>query len=123
MSDWEFDLFAAESEPVPRKVWTTYHFTLPSEIRRKLAEQGKVTTYPWVYIEVDDFGNISIDANRSHWFDTVGDDTPSTLRKLVYDWLNEWEYITLQPIGPEDHEWFITDKFDRIVNNRGGAVT
>jgi hypothetical protein len=108
-----FDIWDAEAEPVPHKVWTTYHFTLPTGVRRKLAEGG-VKTYPWVYINVDDFGVVQIDTERSHWFTSEEPLKKSQLRALIYEWLAEWELIQRQPIGPEDYEWFITEKFDKV---------
>lgn len=32
------------------------------------------------------------------------------VRKEVYEWLVEWDLIRLQAIGPEDAEYFATDK-------------
>jgi hypothetical protein len=110
-----FDIWADEAKPVPHMVWTTYHFTLPAAVRKKLAEQG-VKQYPWVYINVDSFGCVEIDLTRSHWFVSPEELKKHVLRNLIYEWLAEWEYIQRQPIGPEDYEWFITDEFDKLVS-------
>jgi hypothetical protein len=34
------------------------------------------------------------------------------LHREIYDWLQEWELAVLQPIGPEDSEWFATTNLD-----------
>jgi hypothetical protein len=112
----DFDIWSADAEPVPRMVWTTYHLTLPTGVRRELAEKG-IKTYPWVYINVDDYGFVEVDVLRSHWFE--GELKKSELRKLVWEWLAEWELVERQAIGPEDYEWVTTDKFHKLV---GGAV-
>jgi hypothetical protein len=32
----------------------------------------------------------------------------------VWSWLSEWEYVELKPIGPEDSEYFATDKLRAV---------
>jgi hypothetical protein len=38
-----------------------------------------------------------------------------TTRKEVVEWLHEWELIETRPIGPEDAEYFATDKLMELV--------
>jgi len=37
----------------------------------------------------------------------------------VYAWLSEWEFIELKRIGPEDSEWFATEKLIGTHNENG----
>lgn len=33
--------------------------------------------------------------------------------RKIYEYLQEWELVTLRKIGPEDSEWFATKKLDK----------
>jgi hypothetical protein len=35
----------------------------------------------------------------------------------VWEWLVEWELIELRSIGPEDSEYFATDKLMEVIND------
>lgn len=101
-----FDLFADEHEPLVREVWTTYNVTIPAEFRRKFG----LGNYPWVNLNVYSDGLVSINDN-STWFQEPGSKNTTAMRAEMWEWLLEWELVQVCMTGPEDWEYFVTDKF------------
>jgi hypothetical protein len=103
-----FDLYAAENEPLVMQRYETYVVTLPSPIREALGRGN----YPWVFLNVYEDGLATLD-NCSSWFNEATRHVSSevAIRREIWEWLVEWELVELKPIGPEDWEYFITSKF------------
>jgi hypothetical protein len=67
-------------------------------------ESGYVAGFDWYWFGVKNPRSY----NKENWH-------LLDVRKEVVDWLHEWELIETRPIGPEDSEYFATDKLMGMV--------
>jgi len=100
----DIDLWDAENEPVFSEVWTTYLVKLPHNTSRKSDEMV------FVYVEVDQYGLVSLDRQHTIWFGEKYSMSSHELARSIYEWLVEWEFAEWKAIGPEDSELFATEK-------------
>jgi hypothetical protein len=96
------DIYAPENEPEIHEWATVYLVKIPFK-----------PTHPTrtaVYVEVDEYGVISI-----HPYAVWSGHKPKTHQQLmeIYEWLVEWELAEWKAIGPEDSELFATEKLHR----------
>jgi hypothetical protein len=100
-----FDLWAEENAPEVFYNATVYCVRYPFHIRRTLPTK----VLPFVYLEVDPYG--MVDVRSYHWFGATSSEGKDwRIQKEIFSYLQEWEYIQSIRIGPEDSEWFATDK-------------
>jgi len=107
--DDEVDIFSEAFEPkvklTARKVF----------VKAEIAK-GKMDVTLLVY---EEDGLVNIEMFR--WFnDTRGLHTPYSteiwnIEREIYEWLSEWELVKLVAIGPEDSEYFATDKLADMI--------
>ena len=101
----EFDLYAEENEPRVAFQYTVYGVRVPwRQDTRDITVNVSLIVY-------DQDNLVSIDFNRTTW--DLGDLTEDVKQhaQAIWDWLSEWELVELKRIGPEDSEYFATDKF------------
>jgi hypothetical protein len=99
------DLWADENEPEVTQVALIFrvclqrslHFTSPSD------------ELPWIYVEVDKWGVISIGEATRFPVEGYSKDVYAHQREVM-DYLVEWELAEWRAIGPEDSELFATEK-------------
>lgn len=102
----EYDLYSEEN--APEIAYNAVVYLLRLENYLKVPNRTH-RVMPLVYIEVDTYGWISI--RSYHWFGAVSSEgTRWPVMQEILHYLQEWEYAELKPIGPEDAEWFATDK-------------
>ena len=108
-----FDLYAAENAPRCRQTAILYHVEIENNEQRIAGGAVGVT----VRVYPDGLVNIE----RFRWFGIFGPKVSSNnltkdaadvqaATKEVWEWLTEWNYVKLIPIGPEDSEYFATSK-------------
>jgi hypothetical protein len=104
----EYDLWADENEPTAKYAYTTYRLSVPKPSEMKTSE------VPFVYVEVDEYGVVSINTRYSVWFGEKFDQNFSAsshhLYNEIYEWLVEWDLAEWKKIGPDDKELFATAK-------------
>lgn len=108
----EIDLYADENAPLIQFYSSIYRVTIPRPAEFPTGE------IPFVYVEVDNFGMISVDQRQTYWSGTrlrtldIVDDNRAVNSLLVeiHNWLVEWELAEWKAIGPEDSELFATEK-------------
>jgi hypothetical protein len=123
MTGWEtardeywraFDLYHDANEPVviSERSVVTYTLAFTPERRRELNSEWKdpVTWNPFhVNVDVDEYGMATL-GRHTRWFGKGIRNMSHQEKREIYLWLQEWEFIELRPIGPEDSEYFATDK-------------
>ena len=108
----EIDLYSDECKPVAQFYSTMYRVSIPRPAEYPTGE------IPFVHVEVDYLGMVTIDRDRTFWsgtrlrtLDIVNDNrSVNSLLQEIYDWLVEWELAEWRAIGPEDSELFATEK-------------
>lgn len=102
----EYDIYADENEPgiLSKMHVISYRIVLPNtDYSVKLA------------IEPENNGYVTIQG--FNWFGKVSTAVTEhrereSIYREIWEWLVEWEFVQLQPIGPEDSEYFATDKLN-----------
>jgi hypothetical protein len=109
------DLFADDKEPILRGISKIYHLVYPHDKAR--------TTFAspvWADVEVDSDGYCELRdwkyfeqrPKRSGGYNLSDAEDAAKWEAMreVWSWLSEWELVELKPIGPEDSEYFATEK-------------
>jgi hypothetical protein len=105
---WDnFDSFNSENEPESRQLWVTYVITVSDERRMKFP-MASFCPYR-IYIEVGSYNTCALQAGTS-WFGKNFDEMGHEEKKEIWELLSEWNLVELRQIGPEDSEYFATDK-------------
>ena len=102
------DLYAKENEPKSKQSATLYHVNVPHLVN---ARDPKLSF--GVTVRVYEDGLVNLD--RFVWFGETGPRQGNYLDQLsttneIWEWLREWGFVKLVPIGPEDSEYFATSK-------------
>jgi hypothetical protein len=108
------DIFADDKEPRLAGISKTYHVLYPDKAPTRFASPV------WADIEVDEHGYCELRdwkyfeqrPKRTGGYnltDAEDSDKWEAMRQ-VWSWLAEWDLVELKPIGPEDSEYFATDK-------------
>lgn len=96
------DIYADEYEPIVNQHSRIYRIVIPKWDERRSIDNG------FVYVEVDNYGIISIQEKCTTWF---GEDiSQPSVRRDITSWLVEWELAEWKQIGSEDSELFATDR-------------
>ena len=112
-----FDLYAAENAPRCRQTAILYHVDIENTEQHIAGSLARGAMGVTVRVYPDGLVNI----NRFRWFGVFGPKPSANnltkdaadiqaATKEIWEWLTEWEYVKLIPIGPEDSEFFATDK-------------
>ena len=104
MTEVQLDLYATENEPRVAFQYTVYGVRIPW---RQETRDVHVNVALIVY---DQDNLVNIDFHRTTWFGLPSADVKNHTQE-IWDWLSEWELVELKQIGPEDSEYFATDKF------------
>ena len=105
----DIDVYADENEPSHSPFYTI--------LRIAPNPKGDLRYYAYLRIYTD--GLCELDC--WYWFGIKSLGRPYDLRneedrivlgaqQEVWEWLNEWEYVQLRRIGPEDSEYFVGEK-------------
>jgi hypothetical protein len=103
----DFDALDNENKPIVKHSHITFCVILPREAAIKLP--GSVYNPYTIYLDVDDLGGVSL-GSRTYWYGKRVEDMEWEEQMEVFDFLAEWELIKSVQVGPEDSEWFATDK-------------
>lgn len=102
------DLWAPEAEPTVRRLYATYRLTVPSEV----ASGHRTEDIPFVYLDVySEDGLATLNLHYTLWFNKKPSRGVDIVQDEIWEWLQEWELVESKRIGPEDSEFFVTDKF------------
>lgn len=108
----EFDYFAEGLEP-DKFEYKLFYLRMPNSLDRKTGDTISC------YLSVDQYGYCQLmdwyffhrrDPHRPYHLSEQEDAELYECERLVWEWLAEWELVELKPIGPEDSEYFATDK-------------
>ncbi len=107
----DIDLFADDNKP--EILWPCRSITVrvPPKPRMK-GEKAARTNYQ-VTLLIDEHNYIEITNwiwGSVRFLEGTALEVSHDIRKEIWDWLEEWELVVLRPIGPEDSEYFATDK-------------
>lgn len=99
------DFIDRNFEPVARYISTSYTIQLSRDAIREL----RYKDCPFIIVSVDSFG--MVDITKYSWFGEHSDSGKKhSIVKEIIDWLVEWELVQIRQIGPEDADWFATEK-------------
>lgn len=95
----------SDFEPVAAYTATTYTI----QLSREAVYQLRSKDCPFIVVSVDMFG--MVDIVRYTWFGehSYTSKKHSVVREIIA-WLEEWGFVQTRQIGPEDSEWFATEK-------------
>jgi len=107
----KLDIFADENEPEAHLVQTIrqYRIEIPNQHYEYYAV---VSVREDGYCELDDFKFDGIRGPKQGGGYKLSDPEDKALwdtQQDVWGWLQEWDYVSLKPIGPEDSEYFATE--------------
>jgi hypothetical protein len=100
------DIYNDENVPTSNLFYTTYRVRIDKMF-------SPVSHNPFsILVNVFSDGLANLDDNTS-WFGKKVSDMTWKEQREIYDYLQEWDYVTLERIGPEDSEWFATERLTR----------
>ena len=107
----DIDLWAEENAPTVKPAWRTYCIRIPN-VRDTViyldVDDNDYSELPW---ETQSLYMIQgFNESISSWFGRRIDKMTYKEREEIWEWLIEWELVVLRKIGPEDSEYFATDK-------------
>src|SRR5215831_11092115 len=117
--DW--DLYAEHNEPAVKHHAVVYHVQIPGHPREV---NCRILVYRDGLIELDYFWWFGVKGPKEgggYRLSNPEDKKIWDTRIEVLEWLHEWELIVLRRIGPEDSEWFATDKLTGENVTPGGS--
>jgi len=96
----KLDIYADENEP------KSYSIGVIRQYRVEIPNQH-YNFYAVLSVREDNYAEID-----GFKFDGVTGPVTESFAQTqeVWSWLQEWDYVVLKPIGPEDSEYFATDK-------------
>jgi len=107
----EIDLWADEHEPTVKPAWRTYCIRIPKLFGTVIYLDVDDTDYsepPW---ESEPLYMIQgMNERISSWFGERLDKMTWEAKNDIWAWLMEWELVVLRKIGPDDSEYFATQK-------------
>jgi hypothetical protein len=107
----EIDLWLDKHEPVVKPAWRTFCIRIPNLFGTVIyldVDDNDYSDPPW---ETQSLYMIQgFNERISSWFGKRVDKMTYDERKEIWEWLTEWELVVLRKIGPEDSEYFATDK-------------
>ena len=109
------EIWDDDKEPKILGMTRTFHVAMPVEGKSLGA------SHVWARVEVDQhdycelvnwcfFGHRPKRDGTGYFLNKPEDALLWEAMQHVWTWLAEWEYVELRPIGPEDSEYFATDK-------------
>ena len=112
-----FDLYAVENAPRCRQTAILYHVDIENTEQRIAGSLARGAMGVTVRVYPDGLVNIE----RFRWFGVFGPKPSANnltknaadiqaATKEIWEWLTEWNFVKLIPIGPEDSEYFATSK-------------
>jgi hypothetical protein len=125
-------LWEDDSTPRITGVSRIYHVVMPLQ-SKLIGEHRTCYASPvWADVHVDDndycelhswmfFGHRPKRDGTGYFLQKPEDAIIWEAMTHVWKWLEEWEYVELRPIGPEDKEYFATDKLKegKVVTEHG----
>lgn len=101
----EVDIFADENEPRNQFFGNMYRVGFDKYIYATLrvADDGYCDLWDWYWFGLRD-------PHRGYKLSDPEDHKLWDAMQNVWTWLREWEFVELKPIGPEDSEYFATER-------------
>lgn len=102
------NVYDDENQPSSKMEYVTYCVWFPYRLPHPQPYSKSIPYMLW--IDVDDETNIATVADKSKWFGKLAGDMTWEQREKIYEFLYEFEFIKKVRTGPEDYEWFATEK-------------
>jgi hypothetical protein len=121
----DIDIYADNMKPITFIDSVTVKVVMPA-MKPSESQEGMPVAWALLNVELAHSDPCLVDVKRWYWFGLHSNNTVvGTIEEIhkhqkardeVYSWLTEWEFIELRQIGPEDSEYFATDKLLEVIN-------
>lgn len=102
----QHNLYEDEYNPTATENYRVYVLELPSSV---IPAKHRPRDPIRVYASVDNYDEVNIE-DQTYWFGKKASNMTWEEKQEIWEWLGEWDYAERKKIGPEDYEWFATQK-------------